>query len=115
VTDNEWAHPLIVRAIGSAIGVIASMIVVAPAGTRNALYRGLVGAVMGFVFAPVAPHLWGLDFLAGENLDVVLARGAAMGFVIWWILELIARLLSSSEWVDRLVKELARKRAGGGE
>lgn len=113
IENDDTTTKLLIRGLGVLIGVLASLIFIAPAATRNVFYRVAVSIAMGFIFAPVLPHVWGFNFLAGSNLELVMARGAAMGFSIWSILELIARLLSSTEWLERLAKEIIRLRAGG--
>lgn len=106
---NEDPIPtFLMRALGAFIGVLASLIMVAPKGTRNLLYRTIVGVIMGVIFSPVMDDIFGLGFLSGPELDHVLARAAACGFSIWFILEFIARALSSQEWMERLAREFLR-------
>ncbi|WP_040604382.1 DUF6107 family protein [Sagittula stellata] len=109
--DNEWVYGAAVRVIGALVGVLASLIMVAPEGTRAALYRALVGVTMGVIFSPLADSLPFMGWMAGEDLDAVLARSALTGFVIWWVLEVIARLLSSNDWLVALLREMARMRS----
>ncbi|AUC55720.1 hypothetical protein CDO87_03380 [Sagittula sp. P11] len=97
--------------IGAMVGVMASLIMVAPEGTRNAVYRALVGITMGVIFAPLADSLPFMTWMGGDDLDAVLARSALTGFVIWWVLEVIARLLSSNDWLVSLLRETARLRS----
>ena len=104
--NDDTADKLATRALGAFIGVTASMIMVAPESTKNAFYRGVVGLVMGFIFAPTASQvLW---FLEGDTLEHVAARAAATGFGVWFILEGVARLLSSKTTVTGLLKEFLR-------
>jgi uncharacterized membrane protein len=110
--DNEYLYGAAVRVIGAMVGVMASLIMVAPEGTRNALYRALVGVTMGVIFAPLADSLPMMAWMSGEDLDSILARSALTGFVIWWVLEVIARLLSSNDWLVSLLRETARLRRG---
>lgn len=115
IDGDEQAQRLLVRALGALLGVLASLIMVAPEGTKNALYRALVGVTMGFIFAPVAPNLPFMGFLSGDGIDYALARGALMGFSIWWVLEIIARVLSSNDWIVEVLREAARLRGKGGQ
>lgn len=100
----KWA----IRVIGAFLGVVASIIIVAPEGTRNALFRVWVGITMGAIFAPVVPLIRWLGFFAGEEADLALARAAFAGFTIWFVLELTARLLSNQTWIEKLLRELLR-------
>lgn len=102
-----------IRMLGAFLGVLASIIIVAPEGTQNALFRMWVGITMGAVMAPVVPGIWFLGFFAGDSPDLALARAAFAGFSIWFVLELTARLLSASVWTERLLRELIRIRGGG--
>ena len=111
---NDLSHGA-VRLIGALIGVLVSMIMVAPDTSRAALYRFLVGLTMGFIFAPVIPNVYGMGFLAGDGTDFVLARGAATGFAVWFILEAAARLLSSRDWIVATAKAIIDLRAKGGK
>lgn len=103
----------LVRGIGALIGVIASLIIVAPAGTKNAMYRAWVGVSMGVIFAPVVPQLPWMAWLAGISVEHILARAAFAGFATWFALEFIARMLSSTDWLVRLAQEILRLRSGG--
>lgn len=111
--DNDEITRLVVRFFGTMVGVLASLILVAPVASRNLGYRVAISLAMGFIFAPILPGIWGFGFLAGEHLEFVMARGAAMGFAIWSILEFWARMLSSTEWLERLVREVIRLKVGG--
>lgn len=114
-TDDDLPS-LAARGIGVLIGVLASLIMIAPEGTKNNAYRVLVSVTMGFIFAPVVSDLPGLGFLAGGGSDHALARGAASGFAIWSVLQVLARLLSNQGgWIERMLKEMARIRGGGRE
>lgn len=115
--DNDNLSHGAVRLIGTAIGVLASLIMVAPTGTKAALYRVLIGLTMGYIFAPTMDQIWGLAFLSGDELDLVLARGAAAGFAVWFILEAVARFLSSTDWLVKLLRQLvtSKNQIGGGD
>ncbi|WP_109468528.1 DUF6107 family protein [Albibacillus kandeliae] len=104
----------IARALGAALGVIASMIMVAPAGTKNAFYRLWIGIVMGAIFSPVVDDIWFFGGLAGEDFDHTLARSAVAGFSVWFVLEFTARMISSTDWLVELAKEVLRMNASGG-
>lgn len=93
---------------GSAFGVLLSMLFVAPTNTRNALYRILFAPIAGLIFAPAVQNLFW--FLQGPNLEHHMAAGCAAGFSCWFVLEYIARLLSSREWLQRLLDEVLRLR-----
>ena len=109
--NDEALSTYALRIIGTFIGVLASVIMVAPEHTRAALGRVVVGVSMGFIFAPTVP-LWGalgfhpFGFLAGSENEMILARSAASGFTIWFILELLARLLSSTDWLEKLARSI---------
>lgn len=94
------------RVIGTILGVLVSLIMVAPEGSRNAFFRVLGGLVMGFIFAPTIHHLPMLGFLSGDSADFMLARGATAGFSVWFILEAAARLLSSTDWIVKTAKAI---------
>lgn len=99
----------LVRALGALAGVIASLIMVAPVGTKNAFYRVWVGVTMGVIFAPIVHQIPGLGWLAGMTVEHVMARAA---FVSWSLLEFIARMLSSTDWLVKLAQEILRLKAG---
>jgi len=109
LTDDD-TNKLIYRAFGALIGVMASMVMIAPEGTRNALYRVVVSVICGTIFAPVAGNIFG--FLDGPEWELVLARGTATGFSVWFILEAFARLFSTN-WIDRLIVERLRLKGDG--
>jgi len=104
-----------VRIIGTMIGVLASLIMVAPDGTKSALYRVLIGVTMGFIFAPLIHNLPFAGFLDGDESDVALARAAVAGFITWFILEFIARMMSSTDWLVKTAQALLDIRAKGGK
>ena len=91
---------------GAAFGVLLSMIFVAPANTRNALYRILFAPVVGMIFAPATQAL--IPFLRGDALEHHMAAGCAAGLSCWFVLEFAARMLSSKEWLERLLREVLR-------
>lgn len=93
---------------GSAFGVLLSMLFVAPTNTRNALYRILFAPIAGLIFAPAVQNLFW--FLQGPGLEHHMAAGCAAGFSCWFILEFMARMLSSREWLQRLLDEILRIR-----
>lgn len=111
--DLDDLPHVIARGFGALLGVIASMMIVAPEGTKNAIFRLWVGFTMGFVFGPIMPQIAFLSWLGGEGVDHVMARAAAAGFTSWFALEILARLMSHNEWLVRLSREVLRIRAGG--
>lgn len=98
----------VARGIGTMIGVIASMILVAPETTMAAVSRFFIGVTMGFVFAPTLHHVWGFSWLAGDEIEFTLARGAAAGFLVWFVLEATARFMSKSNWLERVLEVVLR-------
>ncbi|MGR3599200.1 MAG: DUF6107 family protein [Heliomarina sp.] len=109
--ETRW----IARALGAFLGVIASMIMVAPKGTKNAFYRLWIGIVMGAIFAPVVDDIWFLGGLGGDDFDHTLVRSAVAGFGVWFVLEFTARMMSSTDWLVELAKEVLRLRANGSD
>lgn len=107
--DDESSAKYALRFLGTLIGVLASLIIVAPEHTKAALSRVVVSISMGFIFAPTVPF-WSLfgfvpfGFLEGQDSEMILARAAACGFCIWFILEFVARMLSSTEWMVKLAQ-----------
>ena len=98
------------RLMGAFLGVLASMLMVAPEGTKNALYRSIGGLVLGFVFSPVIPNIYFMSWLGGDDFYMTLARATFSGLVVWFVLEFIARMLSSTEWLEKLAKEILANR-----
>lgn len=97
---------------GSVFGVVLSMVFVAPTNSRNALYRILLAPIAGVIFSPATMAL--IPFLRGELLEHHMAAGCAAGFSCWFILESGARMLSSKEWLEKLLEEVLRLKGGGG-
>ncbi|GLQ09263.1 hypothetical protein GCM10007913_11950 [Devosia yakushimensis] len=100
---------------GSVVGVLISMVMVAPKNTRNGAYRILLAPIAGVIFAPAAQSvLW---FLQGSTIEHHMAASCFTGFSCWFILEFTARMLSSEEWLRRLLEEVLRLRGdkGGGD
>lgn len=96
---------------GAVVGVLISMVMVAPKSTANGLYRILLAPVAGVIFAPAAQGvLW---FLQGSTIEHHMAAGCAAGFVCWFILEFTARMLSSEEWLTKLLEEVLRLKGKG--
>ena len=93
---------------GSAFGVLLSMLFVAPATSRNALYRILFAPIAGVIFSPAIQNL--LWFLQGPGLEHHMAAACAAGFTCWFVLEYVARLMSSREWLQKLLDEILRLR-----
>ena len=93
---------------GAAFGVLLSMLFVAPATNRNALYRILFAPIAGVIFSPAIQNL--IWFLQGQGLEHHMAAACAAGFTCWFILEYVARLMSSREWLQKLLDEILRLR-----
>jgi len=110
MNQYEEFYIYIVRVFGSFMGVLASLVIVAPTSMKHAFYRGLVGVSMGTVFAPIIQNMSMLGWFHGESLEFVIARAALCGFVVYFILEITARLLSSEKVITALVDELIRLR-----
>lgn len=108
---EEWER-LGLKALGAFMGVLASLVIIAPANVRNGVYRFAVGFAMGVIFAPAISQVSWLWFLHGATNDMIIARSAACGFVVWSILEIIARALSSEKVISQLIDELVRLRKG---
>lgn len=98
---------------GSVVGVLISMVMVAPKNSRNGAYRILLAPVAGVIFCPAMQGM--LWFLQGSTLEHYMAASCAAGFSCWFVLELCARLLSSEEWLQRLLEEVLRLRGKGPE
>jgi hypothetical protein len=93
---------------GSAFGVLLSMLFVAPATTRNALYRICFAPIAGVIFSPAMQSaVW---FLKGDKLEHHVAAACAAGFTCWFILEFVARTLSSRQWLEALLEEILKLR-----
>jgi hypothetical protein len=105
--DEKWL-PLVAKVFGVACGVLLSLVLVAPESTRNALYRIFFGGLGGIIFMPVTQRL--IPVFSGNETEIIIAASAATGFVCWFILELIARAMSSRVTLDRLLAELLRLR-----
>lgn len=116
MTEND-AHlgETAIRLIGALLGVLASLIMVAPDGTRHAFFRVLVGITMGFIFAPTVHQLPMMGFLSGNGTEFILASGTAAGFAVWFILEAVARLLSSTDWIVKTLRALVEMGGRGKE
>ena len=100
--DDSW----LAKAIGSFFGVTISLVMIAPEGTKNALFRIVLGTGGGIIFAPTTMSL--LPWFRGDNIESHLAAGCFAGFTCWFLLEGTARLLSSRKTVARLLEELLR-------
>jgi len=104
---NIWAA----KFFGSVFGVVLSMVFVAPSTHRNAIYRILFAPIAGVIFAPATQSLvW---FLQGSSLEHHMAAGCAAGFCCWFILEFVARMMSSRQWLEKLLEEVLRLKGGG--
>lgn len=103
VIASIWAAKL----LGSLAGVLISMAMVAPEGTRSAVYRCILGTIAGIIFSPTMMRL--VPFFAGETWEDWLAASAATGFSIWFILEMFARWLSSPETGNRLIAWIEKR------
>jgi len=110
MTDERVASldhiPWAAKFIGAVIGVMISMIMVAPKSARNAVYRAAVSVPAGVIFAPSAQSAFG--FLQGTTIEHHLAAGCATGFACWFVLETTARFLSTEGTLRRLLEEMVR-------
>lgn len=93
---------------GAVFGVVLSMVFVAPTNSRNALYRILLAPIAGVIFAPATMAL--VPFLRGDLIEHHMAAACAAGFSCWFILEAGARMLSSRQWLEKLLEEILRLR-----
>lgn len=97
-----WAAKI----LGSIVGVGISMIMIAPRSVQNGIYRAFLGTVAGIIFAPATQRvLW---FLDGDELEFHVAAACATGFVVWFVLEAVARFVSSRDTLRRLLEEMVR-------
>lgn len=112
--NDDYLLNYVLRIVGALAGVLSSLIMVAPEGTKNSLYRVLVGVTMGVIFSPVLDSIPFLQFLSGDDAEHVIARAAACGFSIWFILEATARFLSSTDWIVGTAREIIRLRNNSG-
>lgn len=94
--------------VGSAFGVLLSMVFVAPTNSRNAMYRILLAPIAGVIFAAPMQHIFW--FLDGEGIENYMAAACAAGFTSWFVLEATARMMSSQVWLERLLAEILRLR-----
>ena len=109
-TRMDW-QTLAAKFFGSAFGVLLSMLFVAPTNSRNALYRILFAPVAGVIFAPATQSMvW---FLQGDKMENHMAAGCATGFTCWFVLEYVARLMSTRQWLEKLLEEVLRLRGPG--
>jgi len=95
------------KLLGSLAGVLISMAMIAPEGTRSAIYRCVLGTIAGVIFAPTAMRI--VPFLRGDAWDDWLAASAATGFAVWFILEIIARWLTAPDTGKRLIQWIEKK------
>ena len=102
--DDAW----LAKAAGAVCGVLISLVMVAPDGTKNAFYRLALGTVGGIIFAPITQNV--LPFFKGDGIEYHMAAGCITGFACWFILEATARLLASDKWVTRVLEEILRIR-----
>ena len=99
---SSWGAKL----LGTVIGVGVSMVMISPRTLRNGIYRAFIGMVMGFVFTPATQNL--VPWLRGDAPDIVVAAAVSSGFAVWFVLEALARFLSSKETMRRLLEEMVR-------
>lgn len=99
-----WA----LRAVGSMIGVIASLIIVAPEGTRSALWRVWIGVSFGVIFAPAITNVGLFSWLEGDSPEMIMARSATVGVLAWSVLETTVRAISAGKWIDKLLTILGK-------
>ncbi len=109
--DNDHKElltsPEIVRFLGAFAGVLLSMVMIPPDNTRSAFYRIGLGTVAGFIFAPTTQRL--VPFLSGDHANDWLAAACATGFVVWFILEALARWISTPDTGRKLIAWVERR------
>lgn len=54
-----------------------------------------------------------MPFLRGEAIEHHMAAGCAAELCSWFILEFAARMLSSREWLEKLLVEVLRLKGDG--
>ena len=101
---------LIIALLGPALGGIVSTILVAPASWGNAFLRLCVSISMGAIFAPALPKIYGFGIIAGPSFEMVMARGAFTGLVIYFVLNIVLSILSRNDWAIALLEELVKNR-----
>lgn len=99
---------LLAKAVGVFAGTLLSLIMVAPESTRNAFFRVVVGCVSGVIFTPITQQL--IPVFRGDTFEILVAASAATGFTCWFVLEFIARIMSSRNTMARLLEEVLRLR-----
>jgi hypothetical protein len=99
---NIW----LLKTAGSAFGVLISMVMIQPKNWVNAIYRALLGTGAGVIFAPSMMGLFW--FLQGSDPDHYVQAACISGFVCWFVLEFIARMISKDDTLRRLLDELLR-------
>lgn len=104
---------LIGRTGGVLIGVLVSLAIIAPKGTRNLVYRLAIGLVGGWVYAPAFKFVPWTPWLHGDHWEPVLMRGMASGLVTFFILEFIVRMVASRDTLQRLAREMLRLSGDG--
>lgn len=109
--DTNATH-FAVRALGTLLGALVSLIVVAPPNTRNALYRLTLGVGLGIAFGPALPQIPWLAWLGGNTYDLMFARAVFAGLFTWITIEGVVRLLSNTDWAVRLAEEILIRRGG---
>ena len=99
---------LLAKAVGVFLGTLLSLVMVAPENTRNAIYRVVFGGIGGIIFTPITQAL--IPVFRGSSFEILVAASAATGFTCWFILEFIARIMSSKLTMARLFQELMKLR-----
>lgn len=94
------------KVVGVLAGTLLSLVMVAPASTRNAFYRIFFGGLGGVIFTPVTQAL--IPVFRGESFEILVAASAATGFTCWFVLEFIARIMSSRNTLARLLEEVLK-------
>ena len=102
----DWNAPWVAKLFGAILGVGISIVMISPRSIRNGIYRGFVGMVMGFIFTPATQNL--VPWLKGDTPDIIVAAAVTTGFSVWFLLEALARFLSSKETLRRLLEEMVR-------
>jgi len=105
--ESLLGTPWVVRLAGAFAGVLLSMALIPPDNTRNAFYRVVLGTMAGFIFAPTVQRI--VPFLSGERLDDWLAASTATSFVAWFVLETIARWISTPDTGRKLIQYIEKR------
>jgi len=97
---------------GSVIGMLISMVMVAPAPRRTGFIASCSRRLRASSFAPSMQGL--VRFLQGSTLEHHMAAACAAGFTCGFILEFVARMVSKEDTLRRLLEEVLCLSGKGG-